>query len=146
MRMNISLTKEENVLIKKLAKEEHRPYSRQIVHMTDFYIKNKKTIQISFFTVLGSLTHFHIKPSTFPPIWYKNFIQGLACIMLAFPVFFIPLIAALSNPVLRILVVPVTTRAFLPFFFASDPSRARLPGPKMSFVGRRNVLIIGILH
>ena len=40
MRMNISLTEEENVLIKKLAKEEHRPYSQQIVHMTDFYIKN----------------------------------------------------------------------------------------------------------
>jgi len=40
--MNISLNKEENTLIKKLAKEEQRPYSRQIVHMTDFYIKNKK--------------------------------------------------------------------------------------------------------
>ena len=42
IRMNISLTKEENMLIKKLAKEEHRPYSRQIVHMTDFYIKHNK--------------------------------------------------------------------------------------------------------
>ena len=40
-RMNISLTKEENELIKKLAKEE-RPYSRQIVYMTNFYIKNNK--------------------------------------------------------------------------------------------------------
>jgi len=42
MRMNISLTKEENALIKKLAKEEERPYSRQIVYMTNFYIKNNK--------------------------------------------------------------------------------------------------------
>jgi len=40
--MNISLTKEENELIKKIAKEEHRPYSRQIVHMTYAYIKNKE--------------------------------------------------------------------------------------------------------
>lgn len=42
IRMNISLTKEENTIIKKLAKEEQRPYSRQIVHMTYFYIENKK--------------------------------------------------------------------------------------------------------
>ena len=42
IRMNISLKKEENVLIKKLAKEEERPYSRQIVYMTNFYIKNNK--------------------------------------------------------------------------------------------------------
>jgi hypothetical protein len=42
IRMNISLTKEENELIKKLAKEEERPYSRQIVYMTKFYIKNNK--------------------------------------------------------------------------------------------------------
>jgi len=40
IRMNISLTKEENVLIKKLAKAEERPYSRQIIYMTNFYIKN----------------------------------------------------------------------------------------------------------
>jgi hypothetical protein len=40
--MNISLTKEENLLIKKLAKDEERPYSRQIVYMTHFYIENKK--------------------------------------------------------------------------------------------------------
>jgi hypothetical protein len=43
--MNISLTKEENALIaliKKLAKEEERPYSRQIVYMMNFYIKNNK--------------------------------------------------------------------------------------------------------
>jgi len=46
MRMNISLTKEENVLIKKLAKEEERPYSRQIVYMTNFYIKNNKLKRI----------------------------------------------------------------------------------------------------
>jgi len=42
IRMNISLTKEENLLIKKLAKEEERPYSRQIVYMTNFYVENKK--------------------------------------------------------------------------------------------------------
>jgi hypothetical protein len=46
MRMNISLTKEENALIKKLAKEEERPYSRQIVYMTNFYIKNNKTKEV----------------------------------------------------------------------------------------------------
>jgi hypothetical protein len=40
--MNISLTKEENELIKKFAKEEERPYSRQIVYMTNFYIKKTK--------------------------------------------------------------------------------------------------------
>ena len=39
--MNISLTKEENAFIKKLAKEEERPYGRQIVYITNFYIKNK---------------------------------------------------------------------------------------------------------
>jgi hypothetical protein len=42
MRMNISLTEEENLLIKKLAKKEERPYSRQIVYMTNFYIENTK--------------------------------------------------------------------------------------------------------
>jgi hypothetical protein len=42
IRMNISLTKKENALIKKLAKEEERPYSRQIVYMTNFYIENNK--------------------------------------------------------------------------------------------------------
>jgi hypothetical protein len=39
MRMNISVTKKENALIKKLAKAEERPYSRQIIYMTDFYVK-----------------------------------------------------------------------------------------------------------
>ena len=43
IRMNISLTKKENTLIKKIAQEEKRPYSRQIVYMMDFYLKNKKT-------------------------------------------------------------------------------------------------------
>jgi hypothetical protein len=42
IRMNISLTKKENGLIKKLANEEERPYSRQIVYMTNFYVKNNK--------------------------------------------------------------------------------------------------------
>jgi len=40
VQMNISLTKPENLLIKKLAKEEERPYSRQIVYMTIFYVEN----------------------------------------------------------------------------------------------------------
>jgi hypothetical protein len=40
--MNISLTEQENVLIKKLAKNEERPYSRQIVYMTNFYVENNK--------------------------------------------------------------------------------------------------------
>ena len=42
IRMNISLTKKENALIKKIAKEEERPYSRQIVYMTSFYVRNNK--------------------------------------------------------------------------------------------------------
>ena len=42
IRMNISVTKKENTLIKKLAKGEERSYSRQIVYMTNFYIKNNK--------------------------------------------------------------------------------------------------------
>lgn len=46
IRMNISLTKEENLLIKKLAKEEERPYSRQIVYMTNFYIAHNKLKRI----------------------------------------------------------------------------------------------------
>jgi hypothetical protein len=46
IRMNISLTKEENALIKKLAQEEERPYSRQIVYMTNFYLKNNKLKRI----------------------------------------------------------------------------------------------------
>jgi hypothetical protein len=41
MRMNISVTKKENALLKKIAKEEERPYSRQIIYMTDFYLKNR---------------------------------------------------------------------------------------------------------
>jgi hypothetical protein len=43
IRMNISVTKKEKALIKKIAEEEKRPYSRQIVYMTDFYIKNNKS-------------------------------------------------------------------------------------------------------
>jgi len=39
--MNISLTKEETSQLKKLAKEEERPYSRQVVYMMDFYMKHK---------------------------------------------------------------------------------------------------------
>jgi len=40
-RMTISLTKEETSQLKKIAKEEKRPYSKQIVYMMDFYTKNK---------------------------------------------------------------------------------------------------------
>ena len=46
IRMNISLTKEENALIKKLAKEEERPYSRQIAYMMNFYIRNNKKNEV----------------------------------------------------------------------------------------------------
>jgi hypothetical protein len=42
MLMNISVTKKENALIKKLAKAEERPYSRQIIYMTDFYVKYRE--------------------------------------------------------------------------------------------------------
>jgi hypothetical protein len=45
IRMNISVTKKENVLIKKIAHEEKRPYSRQIVYMMEFYIKNNKSLE-----------------------------------------------------------------------------------------------------
>jgi hypothetical protein len=44
MRMNISVTKKENALIKKLAKAEERPYSRQIIYMTDFYIRYRSKL------------------------------------------------------------------------------------------------------
>jgi hypothetical protein len=40
-RMTISLTREETSQLKKIAKEEKRPYSRQVVYMMDFYMKNK---------------------------------------------------------------------------------------------------------
>jgi len=46
IRMNISLTEDENALIKKLAKEEERPYSRQIVYMMNFYTKNNKKDEV----------------------------------------------------------------------------------------------------
>jgi hypothetical protein len=46
MRMNISVTKEENALIKKLAKEEERPYSRQIIYMMNFYIEHNKKNEV----------------------------------------------------------------------------------------------------
>ena len=41
-RMTISLSKKEMEKLKKLSQEEHRPYSNQIVHMMEFYIKNKE--------------------------------------------------------------------------------------------------------
>jgi hypothetical protein len=40
-RMTISLTKEETSQLKKIAKDEKRPYSKQIVYMMDFYMNNK---------------------------------------------------------------------------------------------------------
>lgn len=45
IRMNISVTKKENALIKRLAQEEKRPYSRQIIYMMEFYIKNNKSLE-----------------------------------------------------------------------------------------------------
>jgi len=44
--MNISVTTKENALLKKIAHEEKRPYSRQIVYMMDFYVKNNKALEI----------------------------------------------------------------------------------------------------
>ena len=44
-RMNISLTKEQMEKLKKLSKDEHRPYSNQIIHMMEFYIKNKDKVK-----------------------------------------------------------------------------------------------------
>ena len=45
IRMNISLTAKENALLKKIAQEEKRPYSRQIIYMMEFYIKNTKDLK-----------------------------------------------------------------------------------------------------
>lgn len=44
-RMNISLTKEQIKQLKELAKRENRPYSKQLVHMMEFYIKHKNTVK-----------------------------------------------------------------------------------------------------
>jgi hypothetical protein len=41
-RTTISLSKEDKTKLEKLAKSEHRPVSQQIVHMMEFYIKNKE--------------------------------------------------------------------------------------------------------
>lgn len=40
-RMNISLTKEEIEMLKEISKKEQRPFSRQIVYMMEYYLKNK---------------------------------------------------------------------------------------------------------
>lgn len=40
--MNISLTEKQKERLKKLSEEENRSYSKQIVHMMDYYIKNKR--------------------------------------------------------------------------------------------------------
>jgi len=45
MRMTVSLTKEEISQLRKIAKEEKRPYSRQVVYMMEFYAKNKNKIR-----------------------------------------------------------------------------------------------------
>lgn len=42
VRMNISLTKDQEKTLKELSEEENRPYSKQIIHMMEYYIKNKK--------------------------------------------------------------------------------------------------------
>lgn len=44
MRMTVSLAKEEISQLKKIAKEEKRLYSRQVIYMMEFYIKNKNKI------------------------------------------------------------------------------------------------------
>jgi len=41
-RMNISLTKEEREKLRLISEDEHRPYSKQIIHMMEFYIKHKR--------------------------------------------------------------------------------------------------------
>jgi hypothetical protein len=45
MRMTVSLAKEEISQLKKIAKEEKRLYSRQVIYMMEFYIKNKNKIR-----------------------------------------------------------------------------------------------------
>jgi len=44
-RMNISLTKEQMKKLKDLSNEEHRPYSNQIIHMMEFYLKHKDKVK-----------------------------------------------------------------------------------------------------
>jgi hypothetical protein len=41
VKMTVSLKKEEMSQLKKIAREEKRPYSSQIIYMMEFYIKNK---------------------------------------------------------------------------------------------------------
>ena len=41
-RTTISLNMEDIGQLKKLAKKEHRPISRQIIHMMEFYMNNHK--------------------------------------------------------------------------------------------------------
>ena len=43
-RMNISLTNQQIKQLKTLAEKENRPYSKQILHMMEFYVKNKDRI------------------------------------------------------------------------------------------------------
>jgi hypothetical protein len=43
-RTTISLAGEDIGQLKKLAKKEHRPLSRQIIHMMEFYKKNHREI------------------------------------------------------------------------------------------------------
>lgn len=40
--MNISLTEKEKLKLKKLSEEENRSYSKQIIHMMEYYIKKRK--------------------------------------------------------------------------------------------------------
>jgi len=43
-RTTISLNFEDNRKLKEIAKKEHRPISRQIVHMMEFYDNNNREI------------------------------------------------------------------------------------------------------
>ena len=43
-RLNFSISKQQIEILKKLAEEENRPYSKQIWHMVEFYIKNKDKV------------------------------------------------------------------------------------------------------
>jgi len=44
-KLNLSLTKEQKKNIQKLAKEENRKLSQQIVHMMEFYVRNKDKVK-----------------------------------------------------------------------------------------------------
>ena len=43
--MTISISKEQEDVLKEMAKKENRSYSKQIIHMMQFYIENKDKIK-----------------------------------------------------------------------------------------------------